>query len=572
MGRGKKLRLRHRQDRTRGPSNGQPPESPGGLGLVLGHGDEEEDEVLLRQVPMVIQEQISVVPLRQRTVSKRDRKMAWGTVLAPKDPNIRKSSVSSRHSQSSGSIDRNHREPATAQRPNLSDQTLSSSSRSASQDIKLPILSSSTHSRSQPTKPCRKISHNSSQSAGAKNQPTRRKPKTDSTSKHGDQGQKLSSKPAKKPRAVPILAAITPDNVEHEKQKFFESSFDYNPQFSYRSPPSAGVLERYNKATDKLIQPAIQVFQATLLKFKTYKRFEATTGGKPISVSQFTAMFQQYLAQEGLTNKVALNLSDSLVARAVMSRTNGRATLNARPNALKSQWSDGLLRHEIGTHYIRSANNREHPWSTPKGRKQHGLSSLNPTEEGIASIHSVLLRKEPFLWRSAMLYYTTYMASRLSFADLFRDLGTYIEDPEVRWDYCLRAKRGQTDTSQPGCFNKDQVYLAGAFRVLRYRHSVDFHSLYKLGKVALEDVEHLKTLVDLNSPNLKIPTFMADIEDYRKRLDYVVLKNGLDEGELALLFPGEAPSGKTVKPATSQEECLDEQETGLVCSDDELVE
>ena len=92
----------------------------------------------------------------------------------------------------------------------------------------------------------------------------------------------------------------------------------------------------------------MQVLQATLLRFKTYKRFEASTGGRSISGSQFTAMFQQYLAQEGLTNKVALNLSDSLVARALMTRTNGKPTLNARPNALKSQWSDGLLRHEIG--------------------------------------------------------------------------------------------------------------------------------------------------------------------------------------------------------------------------------
>lgn len=25
-----------------------------------------------------------------------------------------------------------------------------------------------------------------------------------------------------------------------------------------------------------------------------------------------------------------------------------------------------------------------------------------------------------------------------------------MEDPEVRWDYCMRAKRGQTDTSKPG--------------------------------------------------------------------------------------------------------------------------
>ena len=49
-----------------------------------------------------------------------------------------------------------------------------------------------------------------------------------------------------------------------------------------------------------------------------------------------------------------------------------------------------------------------------------------------------------------MLYYAAYKASKLSFVELFKDLGQFTESPEVRWDYCLRTKRGQVDTSKPG--------------------------------------------------------------------------------------------------------------------------
>lgn len=103
-----------------------------------------------------------------------------------------------------------------------------------------------------------------------------------------------------------------------------------------------------------------------------------------------------------------------------------------------------------GTHYLRGFNNSLQPWATSEGRKQLGLKPANPTEEGLASLHSVLLRKQPYLWRAALLYYTVFHAASMSFSQLFGHIGRFVQDPDVRWEYCLRAKRGQTDTSQPG--------------------------------------------------------------------------------------------------------------------------
>lgn len=103
-----------------------------------------------------------------------------------------------------------------------------------------------------------------------------------------------------------------------------------------------------------------------------------------------------------------------------------------------------------GTHYLRGVNNARQPWHNAEGRLQYGLRPANPTEEGLASLHSVLFRKQPFLWRAALLYYTIHRAAHMSFRQLFQDLARYVQDADVRWEYCVRAKRGQMDTSVPG--------------------------------------------------------------------------------------------------------------------------
>ena len=99
---------------------------------------------------------------------------------------------------------------------------------------------------------------------------------------------------------------------------------------------------------------------------------------------------------------------------------------------------------------MRSSNNRLQIWKNWKKRKELDLEPHNPTEEGLAALHTVLFRKEPCLWRAALLYYTAYFASKLSFKALFQDLERFLQDPQERWNYCLRAKRGQLDTSEPG--------------------------------------------------------------------------------------------------------------------------
>lgn len=332
-----------------------------------------------------------------------------------------------------------------------------------------------------------------------------------------------------------LLVALRPTNVDQEKDKFFQSNYTYNPQFQYQEPIPTGVLAKYSHASEKFIIQAIRILHAVLEKYGTYESFEVATGGNGLSKCQIWTNIRKYMLKEGCTGEIVVQLTEDLLSQAVMMVENRRPTLTINLSGARQYWLEGMLRHEIGTHYLRGVNNARQPWHTSDGRRQYGLKPANPTEEGLASLHSVLFRKNPFLWRAGLLYYTVCRAAHLPFCQLFRDLQQFVADPKVRWEYCVRAKRGQTDTSQPGCFSKDQVYMDGILRLLRHRRTIDFQMLVALGKVSYEDVDRLKKFAVLDNP--RIPHFLRDQERYQQQLDYIIEVNQLNDEELSSLLP-----------------------------------
>ncbi|XP_072184814.1 putative tyrosine carboxypeptidase MATCAP2 isoform X1 [Excalfactoria chinensis] len=331
-------------------------------------------------------------------------------------------------------------------------------------------------------------------------------------------------------RKLCLLTAIKPSNVEKEKMKFFKSDFTYNPQFEYANPALPNVLAKHSQASDRFLKQSINIMERTLQKYGSYEKFEQATGGSLLTKSRIWNHVRKYMVKEGCLGEIVVHLTEDLLSRASMTVVNGRPTLTINISTAREHWLEGMLRHEIGTHYFRGFNNNSQPWCNWNGRRKHGLKPINPTEEGLASIHSVLFRKDPFLWRAALLYYTVYQASQMSFSQLFQDVGKFVQDPNTRWDYCVRAKRGWTDTSQPGCFNKDQVYLDGILRILRYRESIDFHLLTALGKISYEDVDRLKGLAVIE--NMRVPHFLQDHARYMEHLEKIMEVNELTDEEL----------------------------------------
>ncbi|KAM4630745.1 putative tyrosine carboxypeptidase MATCAP2 isoform 2-T2 [Polymixia lowei] len=274
--------------------------------------------------------------------------------------------------------------------------------------------------------------------------------------------------------------------------------------------------------------------ELALKKYGNYERFEQATGGNLLTKSRIWYNVKKYMEKEGCIGEIVVHVTDDLLSRASMTVVNGRPTLTINISTAREYWLEGMLRHEIGTHYFRSINNSHQPWSSSAGRKKHNLKPLNPTEEGLASIHSVLFRKDPTLWRAALLYYTVYQARHMSFSQLFHNLGRFVQDPNTRWDYCVRAKRGQTNTAQPGCFSKDQVYLDGVLKILRYRDKIDFPMLMALGKVSFEDVDRLKGLAQME--NVRIPHFLQDGTGYAEQLEKIMEVNQLTDEELRVII------------------------------------
>ncbi|XP_004600665.2 microtubule-associated tyrosine carboxypeptidase 1 [Sorex araneus] len=332
-----------------------------------------------------------------------------------------------------------------------------------------------------------------------------------------------------------MLVALRPTNMDDERLKFFQSHYTYNPQFKYQEPLPTAVLEKYCAASGQFIHQAVGIIEAVLEKFGTYEQFEAVTGGQLLTKCQIWSIARKYMQKEGCAGEVVVQLSEDLLSQAVMMVENSRPTLAINLSGARQYWLEGMLRHEIGTHYLRGVNNARQPWRSAEGRLQYGLRPANPTEEGLASLHSVLFRKHPFLWRAALLYYTIHRAAAMSFRQLFHDLARYVQDADVRWEYCVRAKRGQTDTSQPGCFSKDQVYLDGIVRILRHRQTIDFPMLTSLGKVSYEDIDHLRPHGVLEKT--RVPHFMQDLARYRQQLEHIMATNRLDEAELGRLLP-----------------------------------
>ncbi|XP_061620776.1 microtubule-associated tyrosine carboxypeptidase isoform X4 [Phyllopteryx taeniolatus] len=349
-----------------------------------------------------------------------------------------------------------------------------------------------------------------------------------------------------------LLIALRPLNLEQEKQKFFQCDYKYEPQFEYAQPEPKSVLDKYSEGSGLFLEQAVGIMECVLKKFGSYENFEEVTGGTVLPKSQVWATVRKYLQKEGCVGEVVVRLSDELLSQAVMMVESCRPTLTINLAGARQHWLEGMLRHEIGTHYLRGVNNSFQPWATAEGRKQFGLKPANPTEEGLASLHSVLLRKQPYLWRAALLYYTVFHAGSMSFSQLFSHVARFVQHPDVRWEYCLRAKRGQTDTSQPGCFSKDQVYLDGILRILRHRRDIDFKMLTSLGKVCVtfihptgeqanweqvsyEDVEKLRHLTVINNP--RIPHFMRDQDRYLQHLEHIVAVNKVDDLTLQELLP-----------------------------------
>lgn len=106
---------------------------------------------------------------------------------------------------------------------------------------------------------------------------------------------------------------------------------------------------------------------------------------------------------------------------------------------------------------MRKFNERFQVWY--KKRDKYELKSCIQTEEGFACVNQLVRTAwagtPPYLFRSSLNYYAAYMASKMSFVELFNDIEKYVDSRLSRWKFVLRLKRGLIETSEPGGLYKD---------------------------------------------------------------------------------------------------------------------
>ena len=278
------------------------------------------------------------------------------------------------------------------------------------------------------------------------------------------------------------LSSLTPINLLSEKEKVFADP-TYNPQFVYEENINPAELAQYGQPDSLLLETAQEIVTKAYQGKSEAILFEEE--GRILTQEECTHKIAQFLEMHQLEDRIEIIWSASFISRA--SATSNSIKLRL-PVDFHLEGLLGMIYHELGTHTLRRVNYEQQPWF--KRKKKHGFRDYLITEEGLASLHSLLPHSNKSAFNSALRYLAVSVSQHSSFAELWQFLAPYIQNPERRWIVAFRQKRGLTDTSQPGGFDKDQVYFQGMNFMWQWltSHNYDLRGLY-FGKLAAEDIE-----------------------------------------------------------------------------------
>lgn len=316
---------------------------------------------------------------------------------------------------------------------------------------------------------------------------------------------------------------VSPLNVEEAMRRFFASNCTECPILEY----SASIRPAIGNIDDALLREA-----ETILRLALDRGLPSLPVGPMIESSDLKNRMHSYLDSLGLTDRVDIvegpeaMLSIAKVVKPGSSKPlNSKHTVYLTRRSVPESIVPSLCAHELGTHLLRMMNNDHQLWSGSR-RINYKLSNHLCTEEGLATLNGLLADTGfPLLFSAALRYLAAVLGRDANFVELFNRLAAYVPDPQVRFRYCCRVKRGVSDTSLPGSNSDDQSYFIGAVDLLRHLECTDFVSLYS-GLVDRKDMERLKNLIRIDC--IHLPPFLRSleaVEGYMQRLRYVAQCN-----------------------------------------------
>ncbi len=317
-----------------------------------------------------------------------------------------------------------------------------------------------------------------------------------------------------------LIADLTPTNYQQEKERFlidpsFDPQFEYVREFTEDELLEKGLpSERYLELANKILKKASETF--------TPEEFEASRG-EILSEEKVNTAIEDFLGVHKLDNRFELRWSADFVS--IASVTDDNVVKLRRPCSIHENDLLGLIYHEIGTHALRRINYQQQPWY--KKKKRYGFAPYLKTEEGLATMNSLMTKKQPFAYRASINYLATQMAQESSFLEVWNFVRSHISDKERAFAMTFRKKRGLKDTQRPGGSTKDLVYFEGVIDTVEFLIANDFpmKELY-FGKMSWQDIDKAVKLNPDFEPILPI-FYTQDPDAYQEKVRKVARTNFL---------------------------------------------
>ncbi|NVJ88226.1 MAG: DUF1704 domain-containing protein [Flavobacteriaceae bacterium] len=361
-------------------------------------------------------------------------------------------------------------------------------------------------------------------------------------------------------KKIEMLNYVNPNNIEEEKQKFFNSKYLTDPKFTYPKRDFDKFSlhkEFFALKIDEIEDERLRDFYEDIIYFYSGiiqcietigkgKRFyynSLRSFGTPTendvenakfilhfdSEDENDELFQpkfsaseshQFFKEYSKNYDFSYQIINSKTMGAIAMVSNSKQMLMLNENHTFSQNEINILtNHEIGVHMVTTMNGMLHPLKV----FSHGFPNNEETQEGLA-VFSEYMSGNLTIKRLKELAYRVLAVNSLakgySFSRTFRMLhNDYDLDREQAFYICVRAHRG-------GGFTKDYLYLTGLKKIYNYCQDQKDLSLLLTGKVSLEFVDEIEYMIanGYANPAKHISDIYSANANTNKTVDFI-LKN-----------------------------------------------
>jgi len=353
--------------------------------------------------------------------------------------------------------------------------------------------------------------------------------------------QNIDEELAKIDGEIRLLSHLRPLNLREENIKFLHDPH-YNPQFEYKPLkfnaknlykrlkrlefPDTPMGQLWGKKADEIhrkmevlesrgtpefTQKSISLYgdvnenlyQLALNQVRSMPEDFPSTG-KRLSIKEAKKQFEKAIDDYGLKGW-QVKIKEDLVSDAVAGKES--AIFIREGASFTEDRLMGTIAHEVETHVFTAMNGARQPYKI----FQRGLADYLMTEEGLAVYNQEQTESKSTIkkyWAASSVV-GIHEAMRGSFVDVYLKIVELGFGAERAWTVALKAKRGLTDTSQPGAFTKDAVYFKGHQKIKDFvENGGDLTRLY-YGKTNIEDVETIKQIKGLKKP-LYLPGYLRE--------------------------------------------------------------